>query len=69
MVFIPRTKDLLKRIREHNPELGQLVENFYQVNDLAQKANLARQIADQTIQARGFFECQTPLETVKVAAE
>jgi predicted nucleotidyltransferase len=68
-IFIPRNKDLLKRVREHNPELGRLVENFYQVNDLAQKVTLAREIADQTIQAQGFFACQTRLETVQAAAE
>ncbi|MEO8608160.1 MAG: nucleotidyltransferase domain-containing protein [Chloroflexota bacterium] len=65
-IFIPRTKDLLKRAREHNPELGRLVDDFYRVNDLAQKIELAGQIADTTIQARGFFESQTPLETVSM---
>jgi predicted nucleotidyltransferase len=68
-LFIPRTKDLLKLIREHNSELGRLVDNFYQTHDLVEQVSLARQIADMTIQAQGFFECQTPLETVKVADE
>jgi hypothetical protein len=68
-IFIPRTKDLLKRAREHNPELGRWVDKFYQSHDVVEQVNLARQIANQTIQAQGFFECETPLETVKVANE
>ena len=63
-IFIPRDKDLLQRLREHNPELGRRVENFYRASDLSQKVNLAREIADATIQVQGFFECETGLETV-----
>jgi predicted nucleotidyltransferase len=68
-IFIPRTKDLLNRTREHYPELGQWVDQFYQVDDLAQKISLAREIANATVQAQGFFECATALETVKAADE
>ncbi len=68
-IFIPRDKDLLNRIREDNPELGRLVESFYQVSDAVQRMHLAGEIADATLQARGFFECQTSLETVQAAVE
>jgi hypothetical protein len=63
-IFIPRDKDLLQRVRDQNPELGRLVEAFYQTSSPAEKFDLAGEIADATIQARGFFECQTALETV-----
>jgi hypothetical protein len=65
-VFIPRTKDLLKRVREQDAELGKWVDEFYRIDDLAQRIDLARKIADATIQAQGFFECATKLETVQV---
>jgi predicted nucleotidyltransferase len=68
-IFIPRDKDLLRRVREHNPKLGQMVDNFYQTHEWIEKVNFAREIADATIQVQGFFECQTLLETVEKANE
>lgn len=68
-IFIPRDKDLLRRVREHNPELGRLVENFYCVSDIAQRVKLAREIADATIQVQGFFECQTLLENLDLTKD
>jgi predicted nucleotidyltransferase len=64
-IFIPRDKDLLIRVRELNPVLGSLVDNFYQTTEWTEKVNLAREIADATIQVQGFFECQTPVESVE----
>jgi hypothetical protein len=63
-LFIPRDKDLLKRIQEQDAELGELVARFYRSGDAAEKLALAGEIADRTIETRGFFEWETPLEDV-----
>lgn len=69
--YIPRDKDLLKRIAEQNAELGALAREFYgsapdvaDSADARRKLQVAAEIADRTIQARGFFEWATPRETV-----
>jgi hypothetical protein len=67
--FIPRDKELLQKTREVDPELGQWVQDFYATHDLERRLSLARSIAERTIQAQGFFECETPLETIKDVIE
>jgi predicted nucleotidyltransferase len=64
-IFIPRDKELLQKALEADPELGQWVQDFYTLHDLEQRLSLARKIADRTMQAQGFFECETPLETLE----
>jgi hypothetical protein len=64
-LFIPRDKDLMLRLKEVDPDLHQVFESFYQSHDFSEQLTLAGQIADATIQARGFFVCQTPLGTVE----
>jgi hypothetical protein len=63
-LYIPRDKDLLRRVSEHSAELGKLTREFFQTEQVERKLLLAGQIADLTIQVRGFFEWQTPPEAV-----
>jgi hypothetical protein len=63
--YIPRDKDLLRCLSEHHPQLGGLVSDFYGVSDPVRRFELAEQIANLTIEAHGFFECQTGLEAVQ----
>lgn len=60
---LPRNKELVSGTEAINPELGQLLREFYQSASPAGRLELAYQIADRTIQAHGFFEWEsTPQE-------
>lgn len=53
---IPRRKDLLAHVAMLRPTVGARAADFFRASDVAERARLAREIADQTIGARGFFE-------------
>lgn len=53
---IPRRKDLLERITTEHPDVAARVAEFCQATQVSDRARLAIEIADQTIEARGFFE-------------
>lgn len=61
---IPRAKELLACLDQHNPVLAGLAREFYHASDLDRRVELAKQIADQTIQTRGFFEWESAIEDV-----
>jgi hypothetical protein len=62
--FIPRDKDLLTALHDLDPELAEIARAFYTESDPAARLVLAAQIADRTIQARGFFEWESEPEDV-----
>ena len=62
--YIPRRKDLLGRIDEVDPELGKLARGFYLTGEPDLQLQLAGQIADRTLGARGFFEWDSTPEEV-----
>jgi hypothetical protein len=64
-IFIPRDKELLFRLKADHPELHHIFQSFYQSCDFSEQLTLAGQIADATIEARGFFVSQTPLGAVE----
>lgn len=53
---IPRRKDLLAQVATLRPIVAVRAADFFRVSDVAERARLAGEIADQTIGARGFFE-------------
>jgi hypothetical protein len=53
---IPRRKDLLAQVATQHPDLAGLVAEFFAVTDVTDRARLGAEIADRTIDARGFFE-------------
>ena len=56
----PRHKELLKHLETLDPELAQLAYAFYRAATTAERLDLAGEIVDRTIGARGFFEWETP---------
>jgi hypothetical protein len=54
--YLPRDKDLLEKLDTLNPELAQWAAVFYSSSSFEERLMLARDIADATIQTRGFFE-------------
>lgn len=61
--FIPRDKDLIVALGELDPILGDLARAYYSA-PAAGRMTIAGQIADHTIQARGFFAWDSEPETV-----
>jgi hypothetical protein len=61
---IPRDKDLLAAVNDLDPELARLACDFYRTVKIADRVALAGQIADRTIQTRGFFEWESTPEDV-----
>jgi hypothetical protein len=53
---IPRRKDLLGLIATEDSGLAARVAEFFRTALIAERARLAAEIADRTIDARGFFE-------------
>jgi hypothetical protein len=53
---IPRRKDLLPQVATQHPDLAGLVAEFFAVTDVTDRTRLGAEIADRTIDARGFFE-------------
>ncbi len=62
--YLPRDKDLLREAAALHPKIGLLTRAFLQTRELPRQATIARQIADLSIGARGFFEWESPLEDV-----
>lgn len=62
--FVPRDKDLLEILETRDAALGALVRRFYGAATIAEALSLAEQIADRTIETRGFFEWESTPETV-----
>jgi len=54
--WIPRRKELLASVASTQPEVARLAREFFRSDTAAHGAELASQIADRTIGARGFFE-------------
>lgn len=61
---IPRHKEILTKLKELDPQAGELVERFLLEPDLAHKFTLGKQVAQTLNGAIGFFEWETELETV-----
>jgi hypothetical protein len=63
--FLPRHKDLLSSFAKLDAETAVLVTRFFEASDFNSRLKLAEQIADRTIEARGFFEWETAPEEVE----
>lgn len=62
--YLPRDKDLLEATKDLDPTLAGLAQDFYTTVEINKRLELAQQIADRTIEVRGFFEWESPLEDV-----
>ena len=61
---VPRWKDLLAGVCEHDPEAGELARRFYRAATLDEQRALAGALADHLLAARGFFEWESAPEEV-----
>jgi len=61
---IPRTKELLVKLAQIEPDLAFLANQFYLEPDPARRIDLAQEIARLTIGVPGFFEWETQPEEV-----
>ena len=61
---LPRTKAYLDDLNKMEPHLGELARRYYLAQDLDDRFTVAEQIARRTIEESGFFEWESPLETV-----
>lgn len=61
---VPRHKEMLKSLEGLDPELARLTYAYFRSETLPERLELAGQIADRTIGARGFFEWETPPQEV-----
>jgi len=62
--FIPRQKSLLNELAKIDSTTAELAHSFYQASSLKDKIELAGRIADRTIGERGFFEWESPPDTL-----
>lgn len=53
--YVPRHKDTLQALRDHDPELAQLIHQLFTV-ELEKRFDILLEIADRTIEVRRFFE-------------
>jgi len=60
---IPRHKEIIAGLSALNPELGRLARAFFQTTMLAEQIEIAGQIADLTLDVRGFFEWESDHDT------
>lgn len=63
-LFLPRAKELLGRLVEHDPQLGQAARGFFSSGDFRERLQFAEQIADATVGVHGFFEWESMPEEV-----
>jgi hypothetical protein len=63
--YYPRGKDLLEAATRVDEGLGDLARQFFISTNLQQRVDLAGQIADRTVGARGFFEWESKPDEVK----
>lgn len=61
---VPRHKEILAKLKELDPQAGELVQRFLLEPDLAHKFALGKQVAQMLNGAIGFFEWETELETI-----
>jgi hypothetical protein len=57
--FIPPQKDLLGALTAVDSHVAELAGGFFEASELETRLELAGEIADRTIGARGFFEWET----------
>jgi len=62
--FVPRDKDLLDVLETWDAPLADLARRFYAAPTLEAALAAAEQIADRTIATHGFFEWESPPETL-----
>jgi predicted nucleotidyltransferase len=62
--FIPRTKELLSLLDSLDPSLAVLAREFFSSGDFPTRLRTAEQIADLTLQVRGFFEWESEPEQI-----
>jgi hypothetical protein len=63
--FLPRHKELLSAFTKLDAETAELANKFFEAPALDLRLKLVEQIADRTIEARGFFEWETTPEEVE----
>lgn len=63
-LFLPRAKELLTCLAEHDPQLAQAGRGFFTSEGFDVRLRLAEQIADATIGVHGFFEWDSSPEEV-----
>lgn len=63
-MFIPRHKDLLNELAMLDSQTAELARRFFEASSLEPRLDLAGEIADRTIGARGFFEWETSPEAL-----
>lgn len=61
---IPRQKDMLASLPDLDPGLARLAHDFYRATTATDRLDIAGQIADRTIQTRGFFEWESEIGAV-----
>ena len=61
---IPRHKDLLNELAMLDSRTAELAHRFFEASSLESRLDLAGEIADRTIGARGFFEWETSPEAL-----
>jgi hypothetical protein len=54
--YYPRTKDLLRALKDLDPEAARLARAFFSAATLKERLAWAGPLADRTIATRGFFE-------------
>lgn len=65
--FRPRDKDLLTTLEVVDADLATLAHRFFQAQSLSATVELAKRIADRTIQTYGFFEWASTPERLPAA--
>lgn len=61
---LPRNKELITAAEALDPQLGALIRGFYLSADCSARLALAYQIADRTIEIRGFCEWESTPEPI-----
>jgi len=64
-LFLPRHKKMLDELARIDEPTATLARQYYSTPTLEHKLELAFQIADRTVQARGFFEWETAPEILQ----
>ena len=62
--FIPREKEVVSRIVEHDQELDRLVRRFWGDHSYAERWEAGIDIAERVLETRGFFEWESERQSV-----
>lgn len=62
--FLPRSKELITKLQELDPDLMQLTRSYYRTSDAQTQMQLAETLARRTIGVTTFFEWESAVETV-----